>query len=68
MVNRLFGGVILEIKVPSNSVKLEIVSKKQSQWIEQSIKQVQYSVDLTDEKTEASDQEVQTETTSQKLF
>ncbi|GEP85515.1 membrane-flanked domain-containing protein [Staphylococcus piscifermentans] len=68
VVNRLFGGVILEIKVPSNSVKLEIVSKKQSQWIEQSIKQVQNSVDLTDETTEASDQEVQTEMTSQQTI
>lgn len=48
IVNRVFGGLILEIKVPSDSIKLEIVSKAQSEYIEQQIKKVQNSIDMTE--------------------
>lgn len=49
IVNRVFGGLILEIKVPSDSIKLEIVSKAQSEYIEQQIKKVQNSIDMTED-------------------
>lgn len=49
IVNRVFGGLILEIKVPSDSIKLEIVSKAQSEYIEQQIKKVQNTIDAADD-------------------
>lgn len=46
IVNRLVGGVVLQIKTPSDGIELDTVSKNQSQLIQQTIKQQQ--LDLAD--------------------
>ncbi|HJF67479.1 MAG TPA: PH domain-containing protein [Staphylococcus kloosii] len=47
IVNQLVGGVVLLIKTPSDGIELDTVSKKQSQLIQQAIKQLQ--LDLADD-------------------
>lgn len=51
IVNRIFGGVIMQVSTPSDSIKLEIVTKQQSDQIEQNIKQLQTQISSeTDDK------------------
>lgn len=52
IISRIFGGMIMEIKTPSDSIQLEIVSKKQFEDIEQNIKAVQYANDQPAEQNE----------------
>lgn len=49
IVNRIFGGVIMEIKTPSDGIKLQIVSKNQFNLIEQAVRSEQASKDYEDE-------------------
>ncbi|PTK48808.1 hypothetical protein BUZ61_15365, partial [Staphylococcus nepalensis] len=49
IVNRIFGGVIMEIKTPSDGIKLQIVSKNQFNLIEQAVRSEQATKDYEDE-------------------
>lgn len=49
IVNRIFGGVIMEIKTPSDGIELQIVSKHQFNLIEQAVRAEQASKDYEDE-------------------
>ncbi|OHR55893.1 MULTISPECIES: PH domain-containing protein [unclassified Staphylococcus] len=51
IVNRIFGGVIMEIKTPSDGITLQIVSKQQFNLIEQAVRSEQTSKDYKEETT-----------------
>ncbi|MHD0397218.1 PH domain-containing protein [Staphylococcus simulans] len=65
IVNRIFGGVIMEIKTPSDGIELQIVSKHQFNLIEQAVRAEQTSKDFEDELVNETEQvEQQTSDTS----
>ncbi|MBF7016601.1 PH domain-containing protein [Staphylococcus durrellii] len=66
LVNQLVGGVVLQIKTPSDGIELDTVSKKQSQLIQQAIKQQQLSLqdNVVNDEVLQSDNDNNVETTS----
>lgn len=59
LINQIVGGVELQIKTPSDGINLKIISKKQSEFIEQEIDHLQKSLNKDgiqnqDEQTEIS--------------
>ncbi|PHK48591.1 PH domain-containing protein [Staphylococcus edaphicus] len=52
IVNQIVGGVKLQIKTPSDGIDLDTVSKKQSDWIQQTLKEKQHELSSTNEKND----------------
>ncbi|NWK84815.1 PH domain-containing protein [Staphylococcus sp. GSSP0090] len=44
IINQIVGGVKLQIKTPSDGIDLDTVSKKQSEWIQQTLKEKQHEL------------------------
>lgn len=53
IINQIVGGVKLQIKTPSDGIDLDTVSKKQSEWIQQTLKEKQH--ELSTSKAQAVD-------------
>lgn len=51
VVNRIFGGVSLQIKTPSDGIELDTVTKQQSDWIRQEIEKVKAQIESTSSAT-----------------